>query len=288
MACALEHEHILKEVLACVGAGYFAFVAVNKQWKALTVAQYGPFTSYKGALSSAAWLTQAVAAGLDLESRRVARVAGRHCSAQMLNAAHEMGLEWSDIITLAAVSDLPKLRFLVLKRNCPMHTGALAACKSNSADTLQWLHSMGEQLTEDHFCRAAHFNCVAAMAFLYSIGCQAIPSVGQEAAACPSAEPLRWLLSSTYYKLNPAEDSLAAACGGSVQVLQFLQPLAHWNAQMLTTLLQAAGAHKRLAAVQWLREQGAAWPARLRDRWGKQWRGPCLEWARFEGCDSPV
>eukprot|EP00953_Heterococcus_sp_UTEX-ZZ885_P020051 11208-Heterococcus_DN1.PRE.1 len=208
----------------------------------------------------------------------------------MLDAAHEMGLEWSDIITLAAVSDLPKLRFLVLKRNCPMHTGALAfaACKSNSADTLQWLHSMGEQLTEDHFCRAAHFNCVAAMAFLYSIGCQAIPSVAQEAAACPSAEPLRWLLSSTYYKLNPAEDSLAAAHGGSVQVLQFLQPLAHWNAQMLTQLLQAAGAHKRLAAAQWLREQGAAWPVRLQDRWGKQWRGPCLEWARSEGCDLPV
>jgi hypothetical protein len=289
MACALAQVHILKEIFACIGPGCYVYLAINKQWKALT-AEYGRFTYYKSALSSAACLTQALAAGLDLESRRVARVAGRHCSTQMLDAAHAMGLEWSDIISLAAVSDLPKLRFLILERNCPMHTGALAfaACKSNSADTLQWLHSMGEQLTEDHFCRAAHFNCVAAMAFLYSIGCQAIPSVAQEAAACPSAEPLRWLLSSTYYKLNPAEDSLAAARGGSVQVLQFLQPLAHWNAQMLTQLLQAAGAHKRLAAAQWLREQGAAWPVRLQDRWGKQWRGPCLEWARSEGCDSPV
>jgi hypothetical protein len=289
MTCALEHEHILKEVLACIGAGCFAFVAVNQQWKATTVAEYGPFTHYKCAFTSAAWLTQAVAAGLDLNSKLISRLVGRHCDAQLLDVAHSMGLEWSNSITLGSASDLPKLKFLVEERQCPMHAGAvlLAACKSNSVGTLQWLQGRGEQFTEDHFCRAAQHSSMAVMHFLYANGCRPTTAVMLAAAACQSAEPLQWLLSNTSHGLNAHKASLAAACGGSVEVLQFLQPLAQWSPQMLTELLQAAGAHKRLAAAKWFRQQGAAWPALLQYNC-KKWDGECLDWARDEGCSSPT
>jgi hypothetical protein len=290
MICALEHEHILKEVLACIGPGCYALMgSVNKQWKALTVSEYGPFTYYKCALSSAAWLTQALAAGLDLNSKLIGRLAGRHCDAQVLDVAHSLGLEWSNSITLGSASDLPKLNFLVEERQCPMHAGAvsLAACKSNSVDTLQWLQSLGEQFTEDHFCRAAQHSSMAVMHFLYANRCRPTTAVALAAAACQSAEPLQWLLHHTSLVLNTYKTSLAAACGGSVAVLQFLQPLVYWSPQMLIELLQAAGAHRKLAAAQWLRQQGAAWPALLQYNC-KKWDGECLQWARHEGCNSPT
>jgi hypothetical protein len=289
MTSALDHEHVLKEIFACIGPGCYVFVAVSKQWQALAASEHGLFTYYRNALSSAAWLTQALAAGFDLKSKSIGRLAGRQCSAQMLDAAHEMGLEWSNSVTLGSASDLPKLKFLVEERKCPMHAGAvsLAACKSNSVDTLQWLQSLGAQFTEDHCCRAAQHSSIAVMQFLYANTSRPTTAVILAAAACPSAEPLRWLLDNTTYMFNSFKASLAAACAGSVAVLQLLSPLAQWSPQMLTELLQAAGGNKKLAAVQWLRAQGAAWPALLQYNC-KKWDGECLEWARSEGCDAPT
>jgi hypothetical protein len=55
--------------------------------------------------------------------------------------------------------------------------------------------------------------------------------------------------------------STAAAMGGSVDVLRYLhQQGLGFDAARLTELLGTAGTSDKLAAAQWLRQQGADWP----------------------------
>jgi hypothetical protein len=59
------------------------------------------------------------------------------------------------------------------------------------------------------------------------------------------------------------------------------------NADVLSAMLTLAGAYDHLAAAQWLRQRGAEWPTVLHFN-GTDWSGDTLEWARAEGCDSPL
>jgi hypothetical protein len=93
---------------------------------------------------------------------------------------------------------------------------------------------------------------------------------------------------------------MTAAFGGSVAVLQYLleqqqqqqqQQQRAPSAQQLTLMLNAAGANDQLAAARLLRDRGAEWPAVLKLRIGgtnKHWAGTTLEWARQQGCRSPI
>jgi hypothetical protein len=75
----------------------------------------------------------------------------------------------------------------------------------------------------------------------------------------------------------------SAAMGGSVDVMVYLQQQGiQFTADVLKDMLDHAGVHNKLAATQWLRQQGAEWPAVLR-----AWPGEVLAWARAEGCTSP-
>jgi hypothetical protein len=79
---------------------------------------------------------------------------------------------------------------------------------------------------------------------------------------------------------------------GSIAIFAYLQQLGlltHTTALQYTLL--HSGAYKHLAAAQWLRQQGAPWPAALyiRNYFNQRlaWHGEVLAWARAEGCDSP-
>jgi hypothetical protein len=80
-----------------------------------------------------------------------------------------------------------------------------------------------------------------------------------------------------------------AAQGGSIAVMQYLiqEGIASTAAQ-LTKMLLEAGLSRRLQAAQWLRQQGAQWPTKLRNTVGFTWQGEVLAWARAEGCTSPT
>jgi hypothetical protein len=67
--------------------------------------------------------------------------------------------------------------------------------------------------------------------------------------------------------------------------MQGVQPAA--SAVQLTELLNAAGLLRKSAAAQWLRQQGAAWPAVLIYD-GYMWGIEAVQWARGEGCTSPL
>eukprot|EP00953_Heterococcus_sp_UTEX-ZZ885_P020371 11402-Heterococcus_DN1.PRE.2 len=78
----------------------------------------------------------------------------------------------------------------------------------------------------------------------------------------------------------------AAAHQGSVDMLQYLKQLPDqpvWTPQLWTSLLHIAGLNQQLAAAQWLRQQGAEWPAVLGTSHKQRWRGEALRWAFREG-----
>jgi hypothetical protein len=79
----------------------------------------------------------------------------------------------------------------------------------------------------------------------------------------------------------------------TIPVLQWLQQHNIFDsAATLTLAFNYAGAgNTNLAAAQWLRQQGAEWPAVLCSEHEANpvpWRDDTLEWARAEGCTAPV
>jgi hypothetical protein len=77
---------------------------------------------------------------------------------------------------------------------------------------------------------------------------------------------------------------LLTARGGSVEALVCLQQLGVLtDTALLSDMLNEAGSHNQLAAAQWLKEQGAQWPAVF--GW-QRWSDEVLEWARAEGCTA--
>jgi hypothetical protein len=93
---------------------------------------------------------------------------------------------------------------------------------------------------------------------------------------------------------NVTELCAAAVCEEvdamySTELLQLLQEqgVLSGTAQ-LTRLLRTAASNSNLAAAQWLRHQGAAWPKKLVSDDGKAWPGESLAWARAQGYISPA
>jgi hypothetical protein len=88
---------------------------------------------------------------------------------------------------------------------------------------------------------------------------------------------------------------LVAADEGHISILDYLQQIGvNASPVVLRLLLLTAGASNHLAVAQLLRAQGAPWPhvlsapvASVDGEW-KQWEGAVLEWARAEGCTSPL
>jgi hypothetical protein len=105
------------------------------------------------------------------------------------------------------------------------------------------------------------------------------------AAAEGDADLLRCLIESGC-SFDLHELIAAAAQGGSVEALAYLQQeglLA--SAYMLSSMLDTAGRYDKLAAAQWLRARGAAWPTAFRKG---PWSTEVLAWARAEGCTTPL
>jgi hypothetical protein len=112
-----------------------------------------------------------------------------------------------------------------------------------------------------------------------------------EAASHGHLDTLMWLCAQGCSMMyNPEAMLHAAAKGGSIEVMEYiLQQGVVSESTHLTDMLQAAGAYKRLAAAQWLRQQGAEWPDSLTYYWRgrcKRWKGEVLAWARAQGCTA--
>jgi hypothetical protein len=172
-----------------------------------------------------------------------------------------------------------------------------AAASSGSTEVLAWLQQHGAvSFSGAVMCAAAGSvaaddETIALCAWLRAQGCPWDESATAAAAGDDKFDTLKWLCEHgcpcdmSSFKGSTAVE---AACSGSAEMLQYcVEQGAVWSVEQLTALLQAAGCTDNIATAKWLRHCGAEWPAVLKHDY-TQWHAAMLEWARAEGCTSPV
>jgi hypothetical protein len=164
----------------------------------------------------------------------------------------------------------------LLEHGCPRDELAIcgqAAC-SGDMQTLLAAKQHGGILTAHTMRCAALYGILPMCQYLH-------------AAKSGNVDMLRWLLQQSC-PMNADTVCTAAAAGGHIDVMALLQAeLPPFTADTWTGMLAAAGASRKLAAAQWLRQRGADWPAVLQHR-DREWQGEVLAWARAEGCTVPT
>eukprot|EP00953_Heterococcus_sp_UTEX-ZZ885_P017915 10021-Heterococcus_DN1.PRE.1 len=198
---------------------------------------------------------------------------------------------------------------------------ALYALIAGRLDTLQWLgeHGCAYDVTT-MTSKAAYYGHVHILDWLLTLQldavvmqaaakggqlrmCQHLRSIGcdwDHTVSCAAAEHghihvLVWLRASGC----PCEYTVLALCaasGGSTAMMQHILEQSalqfeFTHAEVLIAMLLSAGASSKVAAAKWLRQQGAEWPPVLSitmDSMMYNWQGDVLQWARAEGCTSPI
>jgi hypothetical protein len=232
------------------------------------------------------WLQQA---GFKLDEAVCAHAA--HAGQlRVLQLLHKLGCPFDESVCVAAAraGQLEAVQFL-LEHDCPGSAEAVdAAAESGKLPLLQlvldtdWGEAAEETVSSAAACGHTHI-----VQYLRSEGCSWDTSACTSAATGGHLSTLRWLRDNGC-PWDADDVCLGAASSGSVDVLAYMQQQGELvSAELLTKMLQCAGAHRRLAAVQWLRQQGAEWPTVLRNG-KKPWTGVTLLWARAQGCTSPT
>jgi hypothetical protein len=189
----------------------------------------------------------------------------------------------------AAAGHLEILRFLH-DNGCPWDAEEMCsrAALSGSVEVLQYVQQEGCGLSEEAMSTAAARGFLRMCQYLRTQQCPWSEKACELAAAHGHVDTLRWLHQQGC-PCNVPAFRVAAAIAGHTAVIEYLlgvQPAA--CAEQLTEMLFYVGAYNHLAAVKWLRQHGAEWPALLTDGNGLRWRDDVLLWARDEGCTAPV
>jgi hypothetical protein len=200
--------------------------------------------------------------------------------------------KWS--CTAAAYrGDLDMLIWL-RERYCPWDVLAVTIAAASSGDVLMmmWLKEQNVDLYAVLMLHAADRGLLPMCHYLADQGILGDDLACIHAMRWGHTETLRWLMhSNSPYQVYYL--SRAAAKFGNIDVMAVIlegpEPV---TADHLTNMLNTAG---HLEAAQWLRQRGAGWPAVLLDEYTgsrgvyrHHWCGAILDWARREGCISPV
>eukprot|EP00953_Heterococcus_sp_UTEX-ZZ885_P014617 8275-Heterococcus_DN1.PRE.4 len=244
------------------------------------------------------WLLQG-GYGLCASTAYQAALAGHKHVLKFLNSEACTFDKWS--FTAAAYrGDLDMLRWLQ-QQGCPRDALAVSitAVSSGNVPLMMWLKEQHVELYPMLMLHAAEHGHLNMCRYLVDQGGQLTKKACKHAARGGHTETLRWLLAQGCpYKVSSI--SRGAASSGSIGVLTYVLELgaAITTAPVLTSMLTTAGAFGHLDAAKWLRKQGAVWPEVLEDEhasWAnpervqrRQWSGAVLQWARQEGCVSPV
>jgi hypothetical protein len=179
------------------------------------------------------------------------------------------------------------VRFLH-ESGCPWSEQSIcnAAAGRGSIEMLQYLLQKDCFLSERVMSAAAQRGHLHMCQYLYAEQCPWDTMACHSAACFGQLSTLRWLREHGCPCEVPAMRA-AAAFFGYLPVLEYLagvEPAA--STAQLTEMLNDAGMYNWLSIAQWLRQQGAEWPAVL--GLGHAWKGKALQWARDEGCTSPL
>jgi hypothetical protein len=173
---------------------------------------------------------------------------------------------------------------------------AVHGAKSGSVEVMQFLHEQGVQFDEIAMVSAAAGGHLPVCVFLRSVQCPWNDMCCNAAAHWGHVQVLRWLRMQGC-PCKRTDLARWAGAGGIIASLAFVAAAVApaRRARALQIMLQYAGSNNQLATAQWLRAEGAAWPAMLRCvvNIGTQhsiavWSGAVLEWARAEGCTAPT
>jgi hypothetical protein len=231
------------------------------------------------------WLAQ-IGATFDIEVMNVAAWCGHMHMLQFLYE-HACVPDESTAAKAAAYGRLEDLQFL-RSRGCPWADDiSNAAAASGSVPLMRWLREQGVAVSAITMQKAAAKGKLQLCQYLRAEGCAWDLHVSNVACKNGHTAVLQWLLEQGC----PHSDEACcyfAAVHGHVPILAYLQTLG-WlaSADVLVKALLVAGAYNRLAAAQWLRQQGAEWPTVLRYD-DKSWSDELVAWAKVEGCTSPT
>jgi hypothetical protein len=218
-------------------------------------------------LTSAAFLSLAcfqlaVEHGMPLPSRnstRQQRLAGENASIDTLQAAHKLGLQFTDALVQGAAE-----------------VGSVAE--------LNWLH-------EEHGCKFDAETMYAATRlrvckFLRTCGCPMDERTCCRSSICRgNVELLNWLREQGCHWEHRSYFELAAA-NERIDMMAYLLQIES-TPELLTAMLNDAGGYGLLEGAQWLRQRGAEWPAVLLINNGRDaWEPEAVASARAERCTS--
>jgi hypothetical protein len=275
----LQQAGILQHVLDYVGPGHWCFVAeVSSLWRDVysrlastempkigfhdKITCVPQMTLYSAVFACPARVRLAAAREVRCTALYYQHVAGMCADVATLEAAHELGMHYT-------------------------HAVMRGAARCNELAVVQLLRAQGCPWDSRVFELAAATGHTDMCAYLHAEHCPWSAEVCTEAARHGYASALRWLHEHGC-PWDAGSIHIAAAAGGSVDMIVYLQQQGIvFTAEMLTSMLSIAGAYSKLAVAQWLRQQGAEWPARL-SWYAQQWSDEALVWARAEGCASPT
>jgi hypothetical protein len=166
------------------------------------------------------------------------------------------------------------------------------AARSGSIEVMEWLQQQhGVVIDARVLAVAAAAGHITLCEHLRSTGCDWDAAACNQAAKHRQFDMVRWLRGNGC-PWDLSYVCISAAGDGCTDMLDYVIEQGEvLSAELLTHALNAAGTENQLQAAQWLRQHGAEWPALLginTDNCTQQWSGDTLEWARAEGCTSPV
>jgi hypothetical protein len=137
------------------------------------------------------------------------------------------------------------------------------AALGGSVAVVQYLQEQGLVLDEETMAGAARGGQLLMCQYLIEAGCPWDARACTEAIEGISIAALRWLHENGC-SWDTEAVNIAAARSGSIEMIEYLWAKgAVPNAAVLTRMLIKACARDDFAAVQWLREHGAQWPAAI-------------------------
>jgi hypothetical protein len=200
------------------------------------------------------------------------------------------GCEWNeDCFNAAVIAGHINVLQWLQEHGCPWSTVPMCnhAALSGSIPMMQYARQLGGTVGAGTMSCAASKGHLNMCKHLHSEQCPWDAEACADATRFGHLEVLRWLRAGDCpCDLNRVAEE--AAAGGRLHILEYLHNEGLLdNAELLTDALKAAGAWHQLAVAQWLRQQGAQWPALLQAE-GLEWRDELLAWARAEGCTAPT